>query len=516
VKVCTLYGDGFYYIPGTQTCIKIGGFLRTEVDFHAGGSFTPFFSTNGLQTRANDAATTRARGVITLDTREQTSWGTLRSYVAAGWQQTTNDPPTLSLPGASVGTAGGGASPSNANNSSAYLLRAFIQWGGFTFGKTASFYDFFNTSKYSHQTNFIYQDYAGVGVFTYAYTQQLGSGFAATIALQDNTVFAHPVLDVSQRTPTATNISNFVGDNPFQIGATGPTNSGNTNAGFLVPDIVGSLRTDQAWGGAQLAAILHDNRANAYLNPGNGIVDTTAHPSDRWGYAISGGLELNLANWGWAKGDSFAIQSQYCVGDTESCINNSGARQSDLFWARKNGGRIGLAWVDDAFFANNTAGVPSALQTGLQLATAWNIWAAVQHYWTPELRTSLYGGYLEFKANSSAVDASFCAPLHAGATLTNVGGTAAGAATGIITGSSAVSASGCADWATWAIGSRTIWNPTKNLDIGVDVLYSELTKSAFSGATFTFTPAQSPTAVLTAGSSHIVSGIVRVQYNFYP
>lgn len=223
------------------------------------------------------------------------------------------------------------------------MLRAFIQWGGFTFGKTASFYDFFNTSKYSHQTNFIYQDYAGVGVFTYAYTQQLGSGFAATIALQDNTVFAHPVLDVSQRTPTATNISNFVGDNPFQIGATGPTNSGNTNAGFLVPDVVASLRTDQAWGGAQLAAILHDNRASAYLNPGNGIVDTTAHPSDRWGYAISGGLELNLANWGWAKGDSFAIQSQYCVGDSESCVNNSGARQADLFWGRKNGGRIGLA-----------------------------------------------------------------------------------------------------------------------------------------------------------------------------
>jgi len=28
VKVCSLYGDGFYYIPGTQTCMKIGGFVR--------------------------------------------------------------------------------------------------------------------------------------------------------------------------------------------------------------------------------------------------------------------------------------------------------------------------------------------------------------------------------------------------------------------------------------------------------------------------------------------------------
>jgi Porin subfamily len=336
VKVCSLYGDGFYYIPGTQTCIKIGGFLRTEVDFHAGGSFTPFFATNGLQTRANDAATTRARGVITLDTREQTSWGTLRSYIAGGWQFTTNDPPTLSLPGTVEGTGGGaGVLGSNSN---AYLLRAFIQWGGFTFGKTASFYDFFNTSKYSHQTNFLYQDYAGVGVFTYGYTQLLGNGVAANIALQDNTTFAHPVLDVS--TATVAGVPNTaVADNPFQVAATGPTSSGNTNAGFVVPDIVGSLGVDQAWGGAQVAAILHDNRSNAYLNGGsaaaplNGIVDTTAHPSDKWGFGLSGGLELNLANWGWAKGDSFAVQSQYCVGDSESCINNSGTRLSDLFWA---------------------------------------------------------------------------------------------------------------------------------------------------------------------------------------
>ena len=38
VKICSLYGAGFYYIPGTDTCIKIGGFVRTEVNFNAGGS----------------------------------------------------------------------------------------------------------------------------------------------------------------------------------------------------------------------------------------------------------------------------------------------------------------------------------------------------------------------------------------------------------------------------------------------------------------------------------------------
>ncbi|WP_457492284.1 porin, partial [Tardiphaga sp. P5_C7] len=28
VKICSLYGAGFYYIPGTDTCIKIGGAIR--------------------------------------------------------------------------------------------------------------------------------------------------------------------------------------------------------------------------------------------------------------------------------------------------------------------------------------------------------------------------------------------------------------------------------------------------------------------------------------------------------
>ena len=38
VKICSIYGVGFFYIPGTDTCIKIGGWVRAEVDFNAGGS----------------------------------------------------------------------------------------------------------------------------------------------------------------------------------------------------------------------------------------------------------------------------------------------------------------------------------------------------------------------------------------------------------------------------------------------------------------------------------------------
>ena len=28
VKVCSLYGAGFWYVPGTDTCLKIGSYIR--------------------------------------------------------------------------------------------------------------------------------------------------------------------------------------------------------------------------------------------------------------------------------------------------------------------------------------------------------------------------------------------------------------------------------------------------------------------------------------------------------
>ncbi|HWL06142.1 MAG TPA: porin, partial [Xanthobacteraceae bacterium] len=28
VKICDLYGAGYFYVPGTETCIKLGGYVR--------------------------------------------------------------------------------------------------------------------------------------------------------------------------------------------------------------------------------------------------------------------------------------------------------------------------------------------------------------------------------------------------------------------------------------------------------------------------------------------------------
>jgi hypothetical protein len=44
VRICSLYGAGFFYIPGTDTCIKLGGYLRVDLTVHGGFSNQPFWN----------------------------------------------------------------------------------------------------------------------------------------------------------------------------------------------------------------------------------------------------------------------------------------------------------------------------------------------------------------------------------------------------------------------------------------------------------------------------------------
>ena len=74
-----------------------------------------------------------------------------------------------------------------------------------------------------------------------------------------------------------------------------------------------------------------------------------------------------------------------------------------------NPNKIGIGWADEAFFT----GLGGA-DNGLQLATMWNVYTAIQHYWTPDVRTSLYGGFFSYQANSTDVDNFVCAVLNHG------------------------------------------------------------------------------------------------------
>src|SRR5712692_10735351 len=61
VKVCSLYGAGFWYVPGTDTCIKVGAFVKLQVNYNSnpggpwmlGGAANGAGDTGGRNTRTD-------------------------------------------------------------------------------------------------------------------------------------------------------------------------------------------------------------------------------------------------------------------------------------------------------------------------------------------------------------------------------------------------------------------------------------------------------------------------------
>jgi hypothetical protein len=329
VKICSLYGAGFYYIPGTDTCIKVGGWVRAEYNLNSGGSFNPIKV--GTFTRATADNTIRTRGIITVDARAQTEYGTLRSYIAGGFQNTNGDYAANAL----------------------YAPRAFIQLGGFTWGKAQSFYDFYSTPAYSNTTNVWGSDTGGGGDTVAAYTAQLGNGLSATISLED---------PLNRRTTIV-----------------GPVTSG-YNAGPQLPDLVGNLNISQTWGSAQIMGAVHQVTSLYY-----GATPGTGHPSDAYGWAIGAGVTVKLPMLGAA--DSLSVEGDYTEGAARYAGGGLGS------FAISHGASSGAGVAADAYF---TAG------SSLQLTKAWSVVGGFQHGWTKQWKTSLYGTYGELQFGNLA------------------------------------------------------------------------------------------------------------------
>ncbi len=104
VRVCDVYGAGFFYIPGTETCLRIGGEIRAQLgtaDSDAAGG--NYYAMN------DDRWNSHARGRIYFDARSETELGLLRGYARVDLSRTdmANAPTTnhawLSLGGFRAG-----------------------------------------------------------------------------------------------------------------------------------------------------------------------------------------------------------------------------------------------------------------------------------------------------------------------------------------------------------------------------------------------------------------------------
>src|ERR1700754_1156393 len=81
VRICSLYGAGFFYIPGTDTCIKLGGYLRAEMAINTNSVYTGNSNgAGGANNRFTNAFTWRSRQDLNVDTRTATEYGVVRTY----------------------------------------------------------------------------------------------------------------------------------------------------------------------------------------------------------------------------------------------------------------------------------------------------------------------------------------------------------------------------------------------------------------------------------------------------
>ncbi|UHS60631.1 porin [Agrobacterium vaccinii] len=104
VRVCDAFGTGFFYIPGTETCLKFSGYVRFQTDFSRDRSGTSDWD-----------SFTRAQ--FNVDTRTDTELGALRGFIEFR------------------------GDADNADSAGLNIQQAFIELGGLKVGKFYNWWD---------------------------------------------------------------------------------------------------------------------------------------------------------------------------------------------------------------------------------------------------------------------------------------------------------------------------------------------------------------------------------------
>jgi hypothetical protein len=322
----------------------------------------------------------------------------------------------------------------------------------------------------AYNAGFTYSpDTGDPGQLVGSYTAQFGNGLSATVGIEQSR--RNNTVNWNAAAPGATIFGAFGGSDNLSPAIAQASN---------MPDIVGNIRIDQAWGSAQFSAAAHQV-SGAYYDVTSGgvggasIQEANGHPDDKWGWAVSAGLRLNAPMFG--PGDYFQAAGVYSEGAFRYASFTPGGGGNMAYFT---GASFAFGHSDDAYFAGNSAGTSAfggTTNNAIQLTTAWSVFASYEHFWTPALRTSLYGSYVDVSFNSTAAT-QFCG--FAALSVAGAGG------------------AGCnPNWSAWNIGSRSQWNITKDLYVGVDVMYSKMNSAQIGGTN----PIALTTAVLPAGKS---------------
>jgi hypothetical protein len=494
VKVCSLYGAGFYYIPGTDTCIKLGGYLRADAVLGANADFNPNQSgVAGGRNRLMNYYTFRAREDLNIDTRTATEYGVVRTFFDGVFTWTTGNYSgtgsgtggtaysgaltAATNPGATTtglfGSNGSGSVNGTDGNTSAGALGvyyAFIQFAGFTMGKAVSQFDAPWTNYPGNITdNLVGGSGTVTGVLQFTYTADFGQGVTASFSAEDATQYYQA--------------GNLNMSGASAAGMLGGSYGTNAIGGSRSPNLVGQVRVDQAWGLFQASVAAKDNHVGYY-----GASEATGHPDDKWGWAVQ--LALSIKNIPTGAGDTINIQGVYTDGATRYNFQNLSGSTYALF------GSSGTAYQSLGFAsAPDTVFVTGSSQ---ETVKTWGFRGAYTHNWDPYWNTAVYGAYGQAQFGTLAKT-----------TLCGAGG--------VFTTGVAAGVTSCnPDFAIGQAGIVTRWTPVKNLTFSADLSWTHLDQKYAGTVTTVSTIAASakPAATYELKDQDSIAMILRAQRNW--
>jgi hypothetical protein len=492
VRICSLYGAGFFYIPGTDTCIKLGGYLRVDTTFNGSIYDQPAWSGDlGQRNRYMDYFAARSRMALTVDTRTATEYGVVRTFMQADFQFTTqgnNTTNPVNFTGSpSLGTNTGVLN--NVGEGYVPVEYVFLQFAGFTFGKSSSAFATPWNGYPGNNTSFLLGGHDTVtGVNNIQYTAQFGNGVSGTIGLDDPVVF------------NRTSVVNLT----VPLTSTGVP--ANAYAGVHAPDVVGNIRIDQAWGLFQISGAAHEvngsyNTLNTVAAPAGAVgiaagaptnlSEISGHPETKWGGAVMAALQIKNIPTG--PGDDFKIDATWAKGDTKQVISTSSASPTFTMFGGSGIGyqSIGFGTTTDGVWLPAAAGGDGSIH----LTEAFGVRGAFNHNWDPYWSTSLFGSYSAVRYDGTA-KALICGTFTA-ARLT----------------ATSADFSCNPDYNVAQVGVVTRWTPVKNLTFSAEVMYFNLDQK-FTGSAVLTPTAPKPAARYEFKDQDTVSLNVRVQRNF--
>ncbi len=391
VRVCSAYGAGFFFIPGSDTCLQLSGRARAQYQYI------------DQRSRASDTVGFRAQLRFGMDARTQTEYGTVRAVARLTAERRTGSATTGTGVRAANTINGTAVETTGRLNTQINVDAAFIQFAGITAGRAPSFFnDVFSIDEYHGLA------YTGTGsgaTNLLAYTASFGGGFSATLSIEDS---------IERRIgPTAVAIN--------ALGVAGASALSGINRVSRAPDVVGNLRLEQGWGAVGLsgAMVSHNYTAGA--------------PSDKYGYAIAAAAKFNLPFI--TPGSNFQLTGSYGQGANSYVWGNVWHGTSNSNGNTSISNKMNLTASDAVFVTQG--GVTRA-----ELTRAYSVAAALQVFWTPRLRSTFGASYYvaDFKSSLASVGNS---------TLR--------------------------DFGVYSAMANLIWSPTRGMDIGVEVLYSQAT-----------------------------------------